>query len=249
MPNDPHLYDAPPNLLTDRIILVTGAGDGIGQAAARRFAELGATVVLAGRTQKKLEAVYDAIVAADLPTPQISVIDFAKAQAGDYAQIADGIESEYGRLDGLLHNAGILGQRSPIEHYDVPTWYEVMQVNLNSTFILTQYLLPVLKAADDPSVVFTSSGVGRKGRAYWGAYAVSKFATEGLSQVLADEHEQIRVNCVNPGGTRTAMRKAAFPGEDPSTLPTAKDILPAYLYLIGPASQGVTGQSFDCQPK
>jgi NAD(P)-dependent dehydrogenase (short-subunit alcohol dehydrogenase family) len=249
MSNEPHLYNAPPELLKDRVILVTGAGDGIGQAAARSFAGLGATVILAGRTQAKLEAVYDAIVAAELPAPQISVIDFSKAQADDYAEIASGIESEYGKLDGLLHNAGILGQRSPIEHYDVPTWFEVMHVNVNAAFILTQALLPALKAASDPSVVFTSSGVGRTGRAYWGAYAVSKFATEGLMQVLADEHEHIRANCINPGGTRTAMRKAAFPGEDPTTLPSAADILPAYHYLIGPASRGVTGQSIDCQPK
>jgi NAD(P)-dependent dehydrogenase (short-subunit alcohol dehydrogenase family) len=249
MTDQPHLYKAPADLLKDKVILVTGAGDGIGMTAARTFAARGATVILAGRTQKKLEAVYDAIVADGGPEPQISVIDFRVAQADDYEQIAAGIQAEYGRLDGLLHNASILGQRSPIEHYDVPVWFDVMQVNVNSQFILTQFLLPLLKAAAEPSVIFTSSGVGRAGRAFWGAYAVSKFATEGLSQVLADEHDDIRFNCINPGATRTAMRKAAYPGEDPTTLATARDIMPAYLYLMGPASAGISGKSIDCQPK
>ncbi len=248
MNTEPHVYNAPHDILKDRVIFVTGAGDGIGQVAARTFAGHGATVILAGRTQAKLEAVYDAIVNAGDPVPQISVIDFAKAQGDDYQDIAAGIEAEYGRLDGLLHNAGILGHRSPIEHYDVATWLNVMHVNVNAAFILTQALLPLLHQSGDPSVVFTSSGVGRTGRAYWGAYAVSKFATEGLSQVLADELNDIRINCINPGATRTAMRKSAYPGEDPTALRTAADIMPAYLYLIGPASQGVSGGSFDCQP-
>jgi NAD(P)-dependent dehydrogenase (short-subunit alcohol dehydrogenase family) len=249
MPSEAHLYTAPSDVLENRVILVTGAGDGIGQAAARRFAAHGAQVILAGRTQVKLEAVYDAIVADGHPTPQISVIDFSQAQGDDYQDIAEALETEYGRLDGLLHNAGILGQRSPIEHYDVATWLNVMHVNLNAAFILTQSLIPLLQKSTDASIVFTSSGVGRVGRAFWGAYAASKFATEGLAQVLANELNDVRVNCINPGATRTAMRKAAFPGEDPTKLTAANDLMPAYLYLLGPASKGITGQSIDCQPK
>ncbi|MEC9375650.1 MAG: YciK family oxidoreductase [Pseudomonadota bacterium] len=245
----PYLYSAPAGLLKDRVILVTGAGDGIGQAAARCFAEHGATIILAGKTKSKLEAVYDSIVSADLPTPQIALIDFAKAEADDYLEIATRVSEQFKRLDGLLHNASILGQLSPIEHHDVATWYEVMQVNLNSSFLLTQVLIPALKSSKEPSVIFTSSGVGRAGRAYWGAYAVSKFATEGLSQVLADELNQVKVNCINPGATRTAMRKSAFPGEDPTKLLAPKDILDAYLFLMGSDSNGISGQSFDCQPK
>jgi NAD(P)-dependent dehydrogenase (short-subunit alcohol dehydrogenase family) len=244
---DSNNYNPAPDLLKDRIIMVTGAGDGIGATAARSFAKYGATVVLVGRTQVKLEAVYDAIEADGGPTPTIAVIDFAKAQGDDYQNIADALTEQFGRLDGLLHNAGILGHRSPIEHYEVKTWLDVMHVNLNAPFILTQTLLPLLQVASDPSIVFTSSGVGRTGRAFWGAYAASKFATEGLMQTLADETENIRVNCINPGATRTAMRKAAYPGEDPSKLTTPADIMPSYLYLLGPDSKGTNGQSIDCQ--
>ncbi|NND53836.1 MAG: YciK family oxidoreductase [Gammaproteobacteria bacterium] len=245
----PDSYSPAPDLLKDRIILITGAGDGIGAEAARECARHGATVVLTGRTQAKLEAVYDAIVAEGGPEPTIAVIDFAKAQGDDYRAIANALAEQFGHLDGLLHNAGILGYLSPIEHFEVPKWLEVMHVNVNAQFILTQELLPLLKAADDPTIVFTSSGVGRKGRALWGAYAVSKFATEGLMETLADELDYARVNCINPGATRTAMRRAAYPAEDPTTLKTPADIMPTYLYLLGPDSRGTSGQSLDCQPK
>jgi len=247
---DPHDYQPAPELLKDRVILVTGAGDGIGRAASLGFARLGARVGLLGRTQKKLETVYDEIVAAGYPQPDIAVMDLAKAQGPDYFQLAESIESEYGRLDGLLHNASMLGQLTPIEHYDVGLWTEVMHVNLTAPFVLTQVLLPLLKKSQDASIVFTSSGVGRVGRAFWGGYAVSKFGIEGLSQVLADETSetgQIRVNCVNPGRTRTAMRRAAYPGEDPESLPRPEDVLAPYFYLMGPQARGTTGRSLDSQ--
>lgn len=236
--------------LHDRVVLITGAGDGIGRAAALACAGHGATVVLLGRTQAKLEAVYDEITAAGCPPPAISVLDLACAQAQDYFQLAAQISKTWGRLDGLLHNAGMLGQRAPIEHYDIGIWHQVMHLNLNVPFILTQVLMPSLRESPDASVVFTSSGVGRQGRAFWGAYAVSKFGIEGLSQTLADElktEARIRVNCVNPGGTRTRMRAAAYPGEDPASRPEPASLMAPYLWLLGPASQGVTGQSIDCQ--
>jgi len=244
---DPDSYTPAPDLLKDRIIMVTGAGDGIGAEAARNYARHGATVVLVGRTQKKLEAVYDAIVEEGCPEPTIAVIDFAKAQGDDYQAIADAVEQEFGKLDGLLHNAGILGYLAPIEHYEVKKWLEVLHVNLTAPYILTQALLPLLHKSADAAVVFTSSGVGRKGRALWGAYAVSKFGTEGLMQTLADELDSMRINCINPGKTRTAMRRAAYPAEDPSKLKTPADIMATYLYLMGAESQGVSGQSLDCQ--
>ena len=243
-------YQPAPNLLKDRVILVTGAGDGIGRAAALGIARLGANVGLLGRTLSKLETVYDEIVSAGYPQPDIAVMNLANAQGPDYSQLAESIGAEYGRLDGVLHNAGILGQLAPIEHYDVAVWGEVMHVNLTAPFVLTQVLLPLLKESADASIVFTSSGVGRVGRAYWGGYAVSKFGIEGLSQVLADETSEagkIRVNCINPGRTRTAMRRAAYPGEDPAELPPPDDILAPYFYLLGPDSRGVTGQSLDSQ--
>jgi NAD(P)-dependent dehydrogenase (short-subunit alcohol dehydrogenase family) len=229
---DAHNYQPASKLLDGRIVLVTGAGDGIGAVAARSFASHGATVILVGRTQAKLEAVYDAIESDGGKQPAIFVMDFAKAQGDDYQNLFDGLEKEFGKLDGLLHNAGILGSRSPIEHYEIPVWLETIHVNLNAPFILTQTLLPLLRKSADPTLVFTSSGVGRKGRAYWGAYAVSKFGIEGLAQTLADECENIRINCINPGATRTAMRKLAYPGEDPSTLKSATEIMPTYLYLM-----------------
>lgn len=243
-------YTAPEHLLQDRIILITGAGDGIGRAAAKAYAAHGATVVLVGRTLDKLEKVYDEIEAAGGPQPAIVPLNLESASEHDYLELANTLEQEFGRLDGLLHNAGLLGLRTPIESYDPVIWNQVMQVNVNSAFMLTQALLPLLNASEDASIVFTSSSVGRKGRAYWGAYSVSKFAIEGLTQILADEVENtapIRVNCINPGATRTQMRVTAYPAEDPYSNPAPEDIMPLYLYLMGADSKDVNGQSLDAQ--
>ncbi len=243
-------YQAPAQLLKDRIILITGAGDGIGRAAALSFASHGATVILAGRTTKKLEAVYDEIEALNAPQAAIIPINLEGAAPHEYDVLAETIEKEFGRLDGLLNNASLLGSRTPIENYDPSIWNQVMQVNVNAQFYLTQSMLPLLMQSKDASIIFTSSGVGRQGRAYWGAYAVSKFATEGLMQTLADELENttnIRVNAINPGATRTNMRATAYPGENPNDLPTPAQIMPAYLYLMGEDSKGHNGQSIDAQ--
>jgi len=247
---DPKNYSYPADALKDRIILITGASDGIGRALALHAAELGAQVILHGRDVAKLESVYDAIESIDgTARPSIAVMDLAAADTNAYATLGTSLAAEFGRLDGLVHNASVLGERYSIEQYDAALWQQVMHVNVTAAFALTQVCLPMLQAADDPSVIFTSSGVGRTGRAFWGAYAVSKFATEGLSQVLADEHREgkLRVNCINPGATRTKMRLAAFPGEDRDKLKTPEDILPTYVYLLGPDSKGVTGQSLDAQ--
>ncbi len=247
---DPKTYQAPAGLLNDRIILITGASDGIGKALALECGRLGAQVILHGRRQTALEAVHDEIEALGTsPKPSIAVIDLLKAQSEDYEALAKGIEDNFGRLDGLVHNASILGERYAIQQYDAVLWQQVMHVNLTAAFALTQVCLPALLDAPDPSVIFTSSGVGRTGKAFWGAYAVSKFGTEGLSQVLADEHREgkLRSNCVNPGATRTKMRLEAYPAEDRDKLRTPDEVLPAYLYLLGPDSAGVTGQSFDAQ--
>jgi len=248
--NQARSYSAPADLLRDKIIMVTGAGDGIGKTAALTFAAHGARVILLGRTQIKLEVVYDEIIAAGGERPSIAVLDFRTAQADDYENLANSIKEEFGHLDGLLHNAGILGHKMMIEQYPVGTFMEVMHVNVNAAFVLTRVLLPLLKESDSGSVVFTSSGVGRKGRAYWGAYAVSKFATEGLMETLADEqgeNSNLRANCLNPGATRTNMRAAAYPGEDPNSLPTPEDIMPTYLFLMGDDSKAVNGESLNCQ--
>lgn len=244
-------YQAPGELLRERILLVTGAGDGIGRAAALAYARHGATVILLGRTIAKLEKVYDEIEAAGGPQPAIFPLNFEGATLKDYHDMAETLDKEFGRLDGILHNAGLLGRIMPFDQYNPELWEQVMQVNLNGPIWMTQALLPLLRASEDASVIFTSSGVGRKGRAYWGAYSVSKFATEGFVEVLADELEHlgsIRVNSLNPGATRTQMRRTAYPGEDPDTLRTPEQIMPTYLWLMGPESRGHNGERFDAQP-
>ena len=250
-PFDPRKHDASPTELAGRVIAITGASDGIGKAVAQACARHGASVILIGRNARKLEAVHTLMVAQGGPEPAIAVLDLEKALAADYDRVADAIMERYGRLDGLLHNAGILGLVSPIEHYDVPTWCRVMHVNVTAAFALTHVLIPALKRSQDASVIFTSSGVGRRGRAYWGAYAVSKFAIEGLSQVLASELEgttSVRVNTLNPGRARTQMRRQAYPAESADSLPTPESLTGPYIALLGPASRGVTGQAFNCQP-
>ena len=247
---DPRRYVPGPGAFEDRVILVTGASSGIGAELARCCAAHGARVVLSGRNVKRLESVYDSIRAAGGARPSIAPLDFEKADASHYAALADAVRAEFGRLDGLAQVAGQLGERAPIEHHDVVAWMRVMHVNVNAAFILTQALLPLLKLSQDASVVFTTSGVSERARAYWGAYAASKFAVEGLMQVLADETDtltSIRVNSVNPGKIRTAMRARAYPGEDAATVPLPAQAMPTYLYLLGPASRGVTGRRFDAQ--
>ena len=246
-------YQAPADLLKDRIVMVTGAGSGIGRAAAKAYAAHGATVILVGRTVSRLEEVYDEIEAAGHPKPAIVPMNFEGAAVKDYEELAMTLEDNFGRLDGLLHNAGILGARSPVELYDPETWNKVMHVNATAPFLLSRAMIPLLRKSDDASMIFTSSGVGRQARAYWGAYAVSKFAVEGLAQLLADElddeRHNIRVNSLNPGATRTAMRVLAYPAEDPKKNPDPEQLMPVYLYLMGRDSKGVHGQQIDAQPK
>ncbi|KAF1066316.1 MAG: putative oxidoreductase YciK [Pseudomonas citronellolis] len=243
-------YTARPDLLAGRTILVTGAGRGIGAAAARTYAAHGANVLLLGKHEVNLNDTYDQIEAAGHKQPVVIPFDLETAQPHQYDELAAMIENEFGLLDGLLHNASILGPRSPIEQISGENFMRVMQVNVNAMFMLTHSMLPLLKLASDASVIFTSSSVGRKGRAYWGAYAVSKFATEGLMQVMAvecDGTNAVRANSVNPGATRTSMRATAYPGENPANNPEPDAIMPVYLYLMGPDSIGINGQAFDAQ--
>lgn len=243
-------YSARPDLLKGRIILVTGAGRGIGEAAAKAYAAHGATVLLLGKNEENLNRVYDEIEAAGCPQPVVIPLNLETALPHQYDELAATVEQEFGRLDGVLHNAGIVGPRTPIDQLSGENFMRVMQINVNAAFMLTSTLLPLLKLSDDASVVFTSSSVGRKGRAYWGGYAVSKFATEGLMQVLADELEDtgnVRSNSINPGATRTDMRAKAYPGENPNVNPLPSDIMPLYLYLMGPDSLGINGQALEAQ--
>ena len=240
-------YEARPDLLKDKVIMVTGAGDGIGRVAAKTFAQYGATVILSGRTVAKLESIYDEILEAGGAEPGIAPMDLSNVTPEIVEELGFVIQEQYGRLDGLLHNAAILGSRIPLETYDVNEWMRVIQVNLNSEFLLTRILMPLLRAAEEASLLFTTSSVGTTPRAYWGAYSVSKYAVEGLAKLLHEELEntsKIRVNIVNPGGTRTKMRAQAFPIENPMTLKTPEDLMPLYLYLMGEDSRAQKGQLF-----
>jgi NAD(P)-dependent dehydrogenase (short-subunit alcohol dehydrogenase family) len=249
-PFDPRGHVAAADELAGRVIAVTGASAGLGRAVALECARRQAQVILIGRDATRLDAVHGQITADGGPEASIAVLDLERALAGDYDTLAEAVLERYGRLDGLLHNAGILGTLTPLEHYDVPAWCRVMHVNVTAAFALTQVLIPALKKSQDASVVFTASSVGRIGRAYWGAYAVSKFALEGLSQVLAAELENtshVRVNTLNPGRARTAMRRQAYPAEDAATVPLPEALTGPYIALLGPASRGVTGKAFDAQ--
>ncbi len=244
-------YSVCPDSLKQRVILVTGAGDGIGKQAALSYARHGATVILLGRTVKKLEQTYDEIEATGAPQPAIIPLDMLGATKQNYLEMAETISEQFGRLDGLLHSAGLLGTITPLDQLQESVFDEVMQVNVKAQFLMTQALLPVLNQSPDARIVFTSSTVGHIGRAFWGAYAISKFATEGMMQVLADElsDSTVRVNAINPGATRTSMRAKAYPAEDPNRLKTPLELMPLYLYLMSPEGQAVHGQCIDAQPK
>lgn len=247
----PHTFEYSQTTLAGKVILVTGAGDGIGRQAALSFAAAGANVILLGRTVKKLESVYDEIIENKHTEPSIIPLDMKGATAQHYIDMAATIKSQLGRLDGVLFNASVLGNLCPFEQIKSTEYEEVMQVNVNAQFYMTQALLPLLKENTNASVVFTTSSVGRQGRAFWGSYAISKFATEGMMQVLADENanSSVRFNCINPGATQTNMRAKAYPAEKPEQLKTPLDLMPSYIYLMADNSDSVNGQSIDCQPK
>ena len=241
-------YNPAPDLLKDRIILVTGAGDGIGRVAARRFAACGATVVLLGRTTRKLEQVYDAIEQAGHPQAAIYPMNLEGASPKDYADLAQVLETEFGHLDGLLHNAATLGTLTPITHYDIELWYKVLQVNLNAPFLLTRAVLNLMIRSPDASILFTADTVSDEGRAYWGAYAVAKGGIQTLMKILASELEvntSVRVNCINPGKVHTNLRINAYPAGNPEEWANPEAIMATYLYLMGPDSRGITGQTIN----
>lgn len=244
-------YQAPSQLLTGKVILVTGAGDGIGKTAAITYAKHGATVILLGRTTKKLEAVYDYIEQQQYPQAAIVPLNLDGAAEHDYIELANTIENEFGHLDGILHNASLLGERTSLATYDPTLFEQVMRVNVTSQLLLNQALLPLLQKAESASIIFTSSGVGREAKPNWGAYAVSKFATEAMMQIFSSELSElspnIRANAINPGATRTNMRASAYPEENPDTLATTEEIMPLYLYLMGKDSIGTNGQSINAQ--
>ncbi|CAK0751983.1 Uncharacterized oxidoreductase YciK [Gammaproteobacteria bacterium] len=238
-------YQAPADLLRERVILITGAESGLGRATALACAAHGATVVLLGRNETMLEQAYDAIEAAGYPRPALVPVNLETAAFHEYTQLAEHLERELGRLDGLVHNAATLGVLSPVAHYNPEIWARTLQVDLHAPFLLTRACLPLLTRGPDSSVIFVSDTVGRRGRAFWGAYAVAKAGLERLMEVMADEleNEPVRVNSLDPGRLRTLLRARAYPGEDPNTVPLPETAVAPLLYLLGPESQEVRGQT------
>ena len=243
-------YNPPKDLLAGRTILVTGAGSGIGRVAAETFGKHGATVVLLGNNIPELEKVYDLIDEAGGPQPAIYPLNLESAKDTDCYKLAETIENEFGSLEGILHNAAQSPSLARVDDYDLAAYYKVMQVNLNAPFMLTQACMPLLRKAKDASIIFTSDTVGRQAKAYWGAYAISKFGIEGFMQVLADETRDscnIRVNSLDPGPTRTLLRSGAYPGEDPNTVKPPEALMPLYLWLMGQESIGTHGESITAE--
>ena len=248
MPFDLNHYTPSQHLLENKTILISGAGDGIGKALSLTAAKYGATVILLGRTVEKLEKVYDDIEQAGYPQAAIIPLDLETATEENYQSLKDSIEQNLGKLDGLIHNAALLGDRTSISNYKANVWHRLMSVNVTAPFLLTKAMLPLLIMSEAASIIFTGSTVGYRGRAYWGAYAASKAANENLMQTLADELGEtthIKTNSINPGATRTNMRSTAFPAEDPDTIKSAEDLMPLYLYLLGADSKGINGQQLD----
>jgi NAD(P)-dependent dehydrogenase (short-subunit alcohol dehydrogenase family) len=245
VPETLHDWHPAPGQLHDRVILVTGAANGIGRAIADACAAHGASVILLDRDVRGLEQAYDEIVAAGHPEPALYPMDLKGATPDDYATLAEKIETEFHHLDGLVHNAAYLGALVPFANFEHELWFETLQVNLNAPYLLTMACLGLLQQSRDASIVFTSDAAGRHGKAYWGAYAVSKAATEDFMQILADELEAntpIRVNSLDPGPVRTTLRRLAYPYEDRGSLPVPADVVKPFLFLLGPDSKGITGQ-------
>jgi NAD(P)-dependent dehydrogenase (short-subunit alcohol dehydrogenase family) len=245
IPDSLNDWQPAPELLQDRVILITGAANGIGRAIAGACAAHGASVILLDRDVRGLELAYDEIMAAAYPEPALYPMDLKGATPDDYAALSETIEKEYGHLDGLVHNAAYLGALVPFANFEHELWFETLQVNLNAPYLLTLACLGLLQKSRDASIVFAADAAGRHGKAYWGAYAVTKAGTEGFMQILADELEAntpIRVNSLDPGPVRTALRRLAYPYEDRNALPLPADVVKPFLYLLGPDGRGITGK-------
>ncbi len=237
-------YSPSADLLHNRVILVTGASDGIGKAVALSYAAHGATVILLARSLSKLEQIYDDIAAAGYPQPAIYPMNLEAATPKDFDDLAATLNAEFGRLDGLLNNAAWVGGLTPLKHYDCERWIRVMTINLHAPFLLSKVCLPLLELSVDPTMLFSTHGCLN---AYWGAYGVAKHGLAGMLKILASELEgdkPIRVNGIDTGPVRTWLRMQNYPGEDPNNLPPPENVVAPYLYFIGPDSRGITGQNF-----
>ena len=230
--------------LEGKVILVTGANRGFGLAITMDLSKAGATVIMLGRDLGSLEYAYDAVVDAGYKEPILYPLDLEGATPENYQELQDNILDKFKKLDGLIHNAAILGTQMPIDQYDIKLWYSTLQINLSAPFMLTQFLIPALMKSDDARILFLSSTVGRKARAYWGAYSVSKFGIEGFAKTLSEELEktQITVNTINPGKIRTEMRRTAYPAEDASSVPRPEEKSSVIVYLLSNKGSKINGE-------
>jgi NAD(P)-dependent dehydrogenase (short-subunit alcohol dehydrogenase family) len=235
-------------LLAERVVLITGASGGLGRVLALACAAQGATTVLHGRNVRKLEGLYDEILAANHPEPIILPLDLAAAKAEDFANVASALQAQAGRVDAIVHTAVMLGTLGPIEHQAFDAWLATMRVVLLAPFGLTRALSPLLRAAPDASVVFTLDTRGQEPKAYWGGYAVAKAGLSALLTILADEwdgHANLRVNGVVPGPMRSPLRAQTHPGDDIMKLPPPESLVPLYMYLLSGQPKAESGGVID----
>ena len=240
----PSSYQIKEGELKGKVILVTGANRGFGLAMTMDLSKAGATVIMLGRDLGSLEYAYDAVIDKGFQEPILYPLDLEGATPENYQSLQDDIFNQFEKLDGLIHNAAILGTMMPVDQYDIKLWYSTLQINLNGPFMLTQFLIPLLNKSDDARILFLSAEQGREAKAYWGAYGVSKFAVEGFAKTLSEELEKtnIRVNTLDPGVMRTEMRRATYPAEDTTKNPSPESKSPAIVYLMLPVSTKYNGK-------
>jgi len=240
----PSSYQIKEEELKGKVILVTGANRGFGLAMTMDLSKAGATVIMLGRDLGSLEYAYDAVIDKGFQEPILYPLDIEGATPENYQSLQDDIFNQFEKLDGLIHNAAILGTMMPVDQYDIKLWYSTLQINLNGPFMLTQFLIPLLKKSDDARILFLSAEQGREAKAYWGAYGVSKFAVEGFAKTLSEELEKtnIRVNTLDPGVMRTEMRRAAYPAEETTKNPLPESKSSAIVYLMLPVSSKYNGK-------
>jgi NAD(P)-dependent dehydrogenase (short-subunit alcohol dehydrogenase family) len=228
----PTAFSAADDMFAERVFLITGATGGFGRAASLALASHGATVVLLARNLRLVEALYDEIEQAGYPTPAIYPMNLEGASEHDYLELAGNLESQLGRLDGLVHCAAMLGGPTLFAQSDSETWYKVHQVNLHAPYLLTRACLPLLTKSARASILFM---VDDKSGAYWDAYQVSKQGLLAMAGLLAREYAggSLRVNCYNPGKTRTALQLRAYPAADVNdSLPLPDEHADAFVYLL-----------------
>jgi len=240
----PSSYQIKEGELRGKVILVTGANRGFGLAMTMDLSKAGATVIMLGRDLGSLEYAYDAVIDKGFQEPILYPLDLEGATPENYQSLQDDIFNQFEKLDGLIHNAAVLGTMMPVDQYDIKLWFSTLQINLNGPFLMTQFLIPLLNKSDDARILFLSAEQGREAKAYWGAYGVSKFAVEGFSKTLSEELEKtnIRVNTLDPGVMSTEMRRTAYPAENTTNNPSPESKSPAIVYLMLPVSSKYNGQ-------